>query len=77
MPAAVGGGGWRKSRRLEGKEPVEDEGNGSAVMVLAGEAGLVQMVAALCGDWPEGAAGEGAGVVRLLGGGTLKKVEGR
>ena len=78
VPAAVGGGGRRKSRQAEGKEPVEDEGKGSAVMALAGEAGLVQMVAALCGDWPEGAAGEGAGVVRLLGGGTGKKVvEGR
>jgi len=35
------------------------------------------MVAALCGDWPEGAAGEGAGVVRLLGGGKGKEVKGR
>ena len=40
---------------------------------LAGEAGLVQMVAALCGDWPEGAAGEGAGVVRLLGEGQGRR----
>ena len=71
--AAGGGGGVpRKSRRLEGKEPAE-EGKGSAVMALAGEAGLVQMVAGMCGDWPEGAAGKAVGVVRLLGGGKGRK----
>ena len=30
-------------------------------MALAGEAGLVEMVAAMCGGWPEGAAGGGTG----------------
>ena len=48
--AAGGGGGeGRKSRRLEGKEPAE-EGKGSAVMALAGEAGLAQKEAGLCGE---------------------------
>jgi len=47
-------GGRRKSRRVAGKEPAAAEGNGSAVMALAGEAGLVKMVVELCGDWAEG-----------------------
>ena len=48
-PAAAGCGGRRKSRRADGKEPAE-EGKGSAVMALAGEAGLAQKEAGLCGE---------------------------
>ena len=66
--AAAGGGpgGRRKSRRAAGKEPAgAEEGAGSAVMVLAGEPGLVKMAVELCGDWAEG---WGAGRVRRMGG---------
>jgi len=61
--------------RLGAPEPLSrgvekaSERQQSAILALAGESGLVQMVVKKCGDWPEGAAGEAAGVVRLLGGG--------
>ena len=43
-------------------------GDGAAIQELAGKQELVRMVVEACGDWPEGTAGEAAGVVRLLGG---------
>ena len=69
--AGEGPGDWRKSRRVAGKEPLAEEGAGSAVMALAGEPGLVKMVVELCGDGTEGwGAGEvGEGVMRLAGAG--------
>ena len=48
--AGAAGEVGRRSRRVEGKELAETEGKGSAVMAVAVEAGLVQMVAGLCGD---------------------------
>lgn len=71
---AEGSGGRRKSRRLEGRGPV-DESKESAIMLLAGEPGLVKMVAEMCQDWPEGPAGASEGLLRLLGGGGQKRHE--
>ena len=45
------GAGWggRKSWRVAGKEPLEEDGKGSGVMTLAGEPGQVKKVVDLCG----------------------------
>ena len=43
-------------------------GAASPVRCLAGEVGLLQMIAARCRRWVGGAAGREEGVVRLLGG---------
>ena len=59
-----GGAGGRKSRRVEGKEPAGEAG-GSPIMLLAGELGLLRMIAEACREQAEG---EAEGVVRLLGG---------
>lgn len=46
-------------------------GSGSAIALLAGEPGLVQMVADVCRWRPKGDAGGMDGVVRLMGGGPV------
>ena len=60
-----------KSRQVAGKQLTAEEGTGSAGMVLAREPGLVKMVLDLCGDWPEGDAGEG--LIRLTWAGTVER----
>ena len=45
-------------------------GAASPVRCLAGEEGLLRMIAGRCRRWVSGAAGREEGVVRLLGGGT-------
>jgi len=69
---AAGGSSQRRSQLQQGKAPAAaDQGKYCEYVTMPGE--LVQRVIEACVSWPEGRVGELEGVVRLLGGGMMKK----
>jgi hypothetical protein len=69
--AAPAAGGSRRSKRLQDKAAGADEGKGCAHVSMLDD-NLVKMVVEASRSWPEGGAGELEGVVRLMGGGSIK-----